>query len=382
MLPAAHRPTARPMAAAAALLLAVASTFAGAVQAKDHPRLNDTGLTQCVVFDPDLGYVFTPECTGTGHDGEYGRDARRAHNGNGRAGFSFEKIGANGEVLPRGADAWACVRDKVTGAMWEVKTIDGGPRDVNRRFRNQGDGQLGDASAYVQEANTANLCGAADWRLPTRREMEGLLDFSVPQGGPMIDANWFPNSPAALHWTATSAEVVGGSPAYRWAVNFFGGGALWYGGQFGEFAVRLVRDGAKLPARRWAPDGGELRDRSTGLVWRRCAEGQGWTGSTCGGTPTTFLTMPDAVAHAQAQALAAGKGWRIPNVKELSSLVDNQSRWPAIDGSAFPGFQTESYHSSTHWTENRVYSWRISFAEGLMGLDFWGGKLLLVRDAD
>ena len=44
---------------------------------------------------------------GSGHDGEFGRDATAAHDGNGRAGFSFEKIGPGGEVLPRSATTWS-----------------------------------------------------------------------------------------------------------------------------------------------------------------------------------------------------------------------------------------------------------------------------------
>ncbi|WP_374674141.1 DUF1566 domain-containing protein [Ideonella sp.] len=345
-------------------------------------RLNDTGLTRCVVFDPHAGYVFTPDCTGSGHDGEFGRDPARPNARDGHAGFSFEKTGAHGEPLPRQAADWSCVRDRVTGLMWEVKTGDGGPRDAGRRFRNQGDGQAGDASAYVAEANAAALCGATDWRLPTRRELESLMDFSVPEGGPLLDRAWFPHSPPALHWTSTPAEVHGGSPTYRWAVNFYSGGTLWYGGQYGEFAVRLVRGGATPPQRRWQAAGAELRDRTTGLVWRRCAEGQAWTGSTCNGSPTTFLTIRDAVAHAQGQALSAGQAWRVPNIKELASLAEAGVQRPAIDTAAFRGFQTEAYHSGTHWTENPVYSWRINFADGGMVRDHWGGKLLLVRDGD
>jgi hypothetical protein len=367
----------------ALLLLAAMPALAMAVDpvttASLHPRLNDTGLTQCVVYDEQRGFVFTTECSGTGHDGEFGRDARAPRDGDGHAGFAFEKIGAAGEVLPRSAATWSCVRDKVTGAMWEVKTDDSGPRDGSARFRNRGNGLPGDASAYVQWVNATGLCGASDWRLPTRREMESLVDFSVAEGGPMVDTGWFPHSAAALHWTASSAKVNGGSSSYRWAINFYNGQSIWYGGQYGEFAVQLVREGRELPARRWVAGDGEVRDRSTGLVWRRCAEGQAWTGSNCDGLPSTFLTVVDAVEHAKAQALSSGKAWRLPNVKELSSLADTDQRYPAVDRDTFPGFQSGVFHTGTHWSGNQVYSWRVSFDEGVVGVDFWGGKLLLVR---
>lgn len=352
------------------------------IQALRKARLNDTGVTQCVVYDDVRGYVFTPECAGTGHDGEFGRDALSPRKADGRAGFSFEKIGANGEVLPRDAAAWSCVRDRVTGSMWEVKTADGGPRDVNDRFTNRGSGQADDASGYVAAVNAMALCGATDWRLPKLREMQSLVDYSVPDGGPMIDTAWFPHSASDFHWTSSSAVVNGGGPHYRWAVAYGYGGTIWQSGEFDHFAIRLVRQGQAMPAHRWVVDGAEARDKSTRLIWRRCAEGQAWTGETCSGTPTTFLTVPMAIDHARAQASSSGKAWRAPNVKELASLVDTRVNRPSIDRSVFPGFYTEIYHSGTHWTENPVYSWRVWFAEGVVTRDHWGGKLLLVRDAD
>ncbi|MEK8032956.1 DUF1566 domain-containing protein [Ideonella sp. DXS29W] len=356
---------------------------APSMAATGKSMLNDTGVTQCVVWDAvQSNYVFTDACAGTGQDGEFGRDAQLRANGNGHAGFVFEKIGAAGEVLPRSAAQWSCVRDKVTGAMWEVKTADGSLRDGTRRFTNQGNGRSDDASGYVAAVNATGLCGATDWRLPTYRELHSLVDYSVAPGRPMLDEAWFPNSAADYHWSSSSAAVNSGGGIYWWALGQGAGDSIWYGGEYGEFAVRLVRLGKAVPADRWVLKGAEVKDKSTGLIWRRCAEGQSWTGSTCTGTPTTFLTSFDAAEHAVAQAAASGKGWRMPNPKELASLVDTRVKAPSIDTVAFPGFYTESYHTGTHWTENEVYDWGVSFAAGQVGRDFWGGKVLLVRDAD
>lgn len=359
-------------------------------QAAPASTLNDTGQTQCVVFDvASSNYVFTSACAGTAQDGEYGRDATAGGNANGRAGFSFVKIGAVGEALPKTAPTWSCVRDKVTGLMWELKTDDSGPRDKDLLFTNIGDGRAGDSSAYVAAVNATGLCGAGDWRMPTRIELESLLDFSVAYPGARIDTQWFPNSPATLHWSSTSAEVNAGGSGYFWVTSYYAAnqyvlGSFWYGGQYGNFSVRLVRQGKAAPATRWVvqPGGAEILDKTTRLIWRRCAEGQSWTASTCNATPTTFLTMDYAIDQAKAQADASGLRWRLPNPKELSTLVDTRVKGPAIDAVLFPGFYTESYHTSTPWPENPVYKWRVNFADGEMELDFWGGKLLLVRDAD
>lgn len=361
-----------------------------AAHAATASTLNDTGLTQCVVFDvASSNYVFTSVCAGNGQDAEYGRDATAGGNGNGRAGFSFVKIGAVGEALPKTASTWSCVRDKVTGLMWELKTDDGGPRDKDLLFTHIGDGQAGDASAYVAAVNATGLCGANDWRMPTRIELESLLDFSVRYPGARIDTQWFPNSPATLHWSSTSSEVNGGGPGYFWVTSYYAAnqyvlGSFWYGGQYGNFSVRLVRQGKAAPATRWVvqPGGAEILDKTTRLIWRRCAEGQSWTGSTCSGTPTTYLSMFYGIDHAKAEATATGQRWRLPNPKELSTLVDTRVKLPAIDTVLFPGFYFSSYLTATAWPENPAYQWRVNFADGGVVLSFAGDKLLLVRDAD
>jgi hypothetical protein len=363
---------------------------AWAAQAAPLPTLNDTGLKKCVVFDDvSSNYVFTTACAGTGQDGEYGRDATAGSNADGRAGFSFVKIGASGEALPKNAPAWSCVRDKATGLMWELKTDDGGPRDKDLLFTNWGDGRPGDASAYPGSVNAAGLCGANDWRMPTRIELESLLDFSVPFPGARIDTRWFPNSPDSIHWSSTVADVNGGGPYYRWAVSYYASnqyvlGSFWYGGEYGNFSVRLVRQGKPAPATRWVvrAGGAEILDKTTRLVWRRCAEGQTWTGNTCSAVPTTFLSMYDAIDHAKAQAQATGKSWRLPNPKELSTLVDTRFKFPAIDTVLFPGFYASQYLTSTVWPENPAYQWRVDFADGEVVMSFAGDKLMLVRDAD
>lgn len=99
----------------------------------------------------------------------------------------------------------------------------------------------------------------------------------------------------------------------------------------------------RLPSVNGVP---EVMDTATGLVWRRCAEGQAWTGSTCGGTPVTF-TWQAALDHAKQQASATRVAWRVPNIKELSSLVDRQHTWPALDPVVFPGATSDNYQSAT-----------------------------------
>jgi hypothetical protein len=53
------------------------------------------------------------------------------------------------------------------------------------------------------------------------------------------------------------------------------------------------------------------------LVWQRCSWGEKWNGSICEGSPQE-LTF----AEAQKQI---PKGWRMPTIRELSTVVDCQN---------------------------------------------------------
>jgi len=84
----------------------------------------------------------------------------------------------------------------------------------------------------------------------------------------------------------------------------------------------------------------EVTDTMTGLIWKRCAEGMSWSGSTCTGTATIF-TWEDSLLHANTQT-----GWRMPNLKELTSLVEKACKLPARNQNAFPAAPSSVWSSS------------------------------------
>jgi hypothetical protein len=134
-------------------------------------------------------------------------------------------------------------------------------------------------------------------------------------------------------------------------------------------------------ADRFTISGEEVTDTRTGLVWKRCSEGQTLSGSSCTGTATTY-THEQALARAKSVNTAnSATGWRLPNVKELASLADKGCQSPAIDSTAFPSTPSNWYWSSSPYVGNSDYAWGVDFYYG--GVNGYGrnngNRVRLVR---
>ncbi len=94
---------------------------------------------------------------------------------------------------------------------------------------------------------------------------------------------------------------------------------------------------ATAPASRFTDNGdGTVTDKTTGLQWQRCSQGQAWSSGTCTGTATAH-TWQAALQLAEAASYAGKSDWRLPNIKELASIVEQACNYPSIDLAVFPG---------------------------------------------
>lgn len=315
--------------------------------------LNDTGMQKCL----DTSGRLSSACFDTGQDGEFGRDVTQPRPDNGKAGFAFQRMCNSGELAGQGAcpatpvlggqpNDWGCTFDQVTGLLWELKTSDGGARDYRKVYTNFGDQRAGDASRYPAKVNQSTLCGRSDWRLPTPSEILSIVDHGVLWPKPMINLPWFPNTSRHAVWTGV-AQVGIDSQAWSATLTY---GTILVSQRYFKLGVRLV----SAPTDTTAPikaQGDEVVDSRTGLVWRRCGEGQIWTGNICAGDLTAFNAWHSALAYAKAEAQRTGKDWRLPNAKELFSIVDTSRAAPAID----PVFDNTS-SDRFYWTSTPLSS--------------------------
>jgi len=244
-------------------------------------RLNDTGITQCSnFFDDSEKYMeghyhssnencknikdgIAGDVIPKGQDGHSGRDITENNMNDGHAGFSFTKIDHSGKSLAHSAVKWSCVKDNVTGLIWEVKKSDGLHNKDDRYNWYSTDnmtngGNIGDAAhdddicvgydknnhvycntqAFVTRVNAKGYCGANDWRLPSRQELSMIINRGSDTRL-VIDKHFFPNTTSDYYWTSSS---VADGTHFAWVINF-NDGSTSMKIKHGDVPVRLVRGG-------------------------------------------------------------------------------------------------------------------------------------------
>jgi len=218
------------------------------------------------------------------------------------------------------------VTDLDTGLMWQQNP---GPKQTYAQA--------------VAGAAASRLGGYDDWRLPTIKELYSLILFrgedpssypgSDPSGlTPFLDDTVFAfayGDPAAgerlidSQWVTDSVyldTVMGGNTCF-FGVNFADGRIKCYPTANKTYFALYVRGGSGYGVNGFQENGdGTVTDRATGLIWQQADSGAG-------------MVWQDALDYCEDLALAGSEDWRLPNPKELQSIVD-YDRAPGATGTA------------------------------------------------
>lgn len=108
-------------------------------------------------------------------------------------------------------------------------------------------------------------------------------------------------------------------------------------------------------------------DSTTGLAWARCVVGQQWNGTTqtCTGEALR-LTWQEALQASSTYQAGNFDDWRVPNIKELASIVERACVNPATNLTIFNGAPAQHYWSSTPNTAatKKDEAWALGFFNG------------------
>jgi len=130
-------------------------------------------------------------------------------------------------------------------------------------------------------------------------------------------------------------------------------------GQDGEF-----RKGAAWPEPRFEAEKNTVTDRLTGLVWCRDAS--------LAEFPLMWQEALDYIARMNDEDALGFSDWRLPNRRELRSLISHQTKQPALpQNHPFTQVFNGWYWSSTTATISPAHAWYVDMGGGRM---FYGGK--------
>ncbi len=229
------------------------------------------------------------------------------------------------------------VTDNITGLMWVQS-----PNNLEK-------------VTFAQTAGIADaleLGGYDDWRVPTIKELYSLIDFrgetgmSALDGIPFIDTEYFDfiygdesqgeRHIDAQYWSATQyVSTTMDGAVTNFGVNFADGRIKGYGltdpfNQPMRQFLRCVRGNPDYGINDFIDNGdGTITDLATGLSWMQLDSGSFDAGPRSDGT----LNWQEALDWAENLDYGGHDDWRLPNAKELQSLVD-YSRSPATTASA------------------------------------------------
>ncbi len=287
-----------------------------------------------------------------------------------------------------------CVTDNLTGLMWAKN----GNLPNGRKTWQQ-------ALDYVATTtnNGAGMCGHNDWRLPNVNELESLVHAGQADTSTWLNnaTQEFNNVQAHYYWSSSSYAY---STRYAWLVTMYNG-TVSYNNKSDNYYVWPVRagqsgtvdlpktgqtvcynaagdiidcatagqtqDGKELRGVAWpsprftAGTGAEVdcvTDNLTGLMWAK-------NGNLPNGRKTWQQAL-DYVATTtnNGAGMCGHNDWRLPNRKELRSLVNysqsNPATWLNNATQGFNNVQAYYYWSSSSRASNTSYAWNVYMYHG------------------
>jgi hypothetical protein len=183
------------------------------------------------------------------------------------------------------------ITDNVTSLIWQK----------------QDDGVAKTWADAITYCDNLTLGGQTDWRLPSRLELVSIVDYGTYSSS-YINTTYFPGTIAPTYWSSIENA--------NYALNAW---AVWYGTTSQEILktdalyARCVRGGQSIVLSLTDNGNDTVTDNTTHLIWHQHDS-------------STELSWEDAISYCEASTLAGYNDWRLPNIKELATIVSETSQ--------------------------------------------------------
>ena len=269
--------------------------------------------------------------------------------------MSFTKLAKKAKPIADAAiweDGFCMVQDNNTGLIWEVKSPVRG--DLN--FCEDSYTHHEAEARYIKNLNKKKYGGFSDWRLPNKDELRSIIDYG--RTGPAVDTWYFPNTKSDFYWTSVAYKM---QKPFIWGIFFGLGSGICYAPS-SERYVRAVRAGSSKifgtsDVRRFTDNNdGTVSDAVTGLMWQK--------------NENERMDWYSALNACREMQLAGHTDWRLPNLKELNSILNldyTDGWWYFKDFFPAQGLTPPLLHYFSSTPYEGIYVWVTNFCFGYDG---------------
>jgi len=234
------------------------------------------------------------------------------------------------------------VTDNVTGLIWQQSD------DDTARFWLE-------ANEYCK---SLSLGGFTDWQIPQPKEYISIIDFST--SNPSINQSFFPGTNSD-YWSTSTNENQSGTEL-SWQISFAVASIGAAHGNTQEYLVRCVRRNQNIDL--WGFNLANIGESTsyhfnTGLTWQK-------------ETSENRQSWEEALDYCENLDLDNYSDWRLPNIRELVSIIEFGNENPAVNTEMFPNTELTGYWSSTT---------SISSTDKAIQIQFNSGDGALIEDA-
>lgn len=241
------------------------------------------------------------------------------------------------------------VKDQWTGLVWPINAnLADFPLTWKESFE------------FVKEMNHSKRFDRSDWKMPTRKELFSLISHqqinpSLPKKHP------FNNYFNGYYWTGTECARL---PNQAWYIHM-GGARVYRGMKHGSYMVWPVAGTgfeADTIKNRFVKTEHSFFDRLTRRTWLN--------GKWLDDSSLTWQEALDRIKTINTEKVAGYCDWRLPNIRELESLIDVNKHSPAFSSGCPLHKIQEGYWSGTNSLYETRYAWVLYTQDGAIGVGY------------